>query len=797
MKLPLSWLKDYVNIALPPQDLAHRLTMAGTEVSGIVVVGGRWDNIFVGRVIALAPHPNADRLQLATVRLDGEEWTVVTGAPNLAVGARVPFARVGAWLIDGHTGELTPLKAARIRGVLSEGMVCSEKELGISEDHVGIMILPPDAPVGVPLAEYLGDVVLDLKVTPNRPDCLSVLGIAREVAALTGEKLRIPLVDYPQFLPPVSEWATVDIADPDLCPRYCATLVADVAIGPSPPWMQERLLACGMRPINNVVDVTNYVMLEYGQPLHAFDYHRLRDRKIIVRRARAGESLITLDGMERPLAPGMLVIADAQEPVALAGVMGGSGSEVTESTTHVLIESANFNHISIRRTCAALRLRTEASLRFDKGLSPELPLPALQRATQLMAEISGGKAAQGVIDVYPGKREATTLLFSLSQVQEFLGVPLSHSQVVSVLGSLGFSCSLPGEGVLQVEVPYWRQDVTLVEDVAEELARGIGYDSITATPLSGAIPPLLAEPLPPLRERVKDILAACGLQEVITYTLTSGEVLGWLSHAPHSALKVSNPMSAEQEYLRTSLRGGLLTTLASNERYQAEGIHIFEAGKVYLPREGDLPREREMVAGLLSGRRQERAWLSDPDPVDFYDAKGVLEALFQSLGVEASFQPATDPHLLPNATAQVLAEGAVVGLVGQVHPQVLEHFHIETRPVYLFELDLETILPHIPPARPYHAVSRFPPVTRDMALVVDDGVAGQRVMTILREEPLVAQVTLFDVYRGPQVPEGKKSLAFSLLYQSPDHTLTEEEVNRAQERLVQRLGRELGATLRR
>ena len=405
MKVSLNWLKDYVNISLSSKELAEKLTMSGNEVGKIDVVGGSWEHVFVGQVTALDKHPNADRLKLATIDLGTERITVVTGAPNLEVGQKVPFAKVGARLIDGHTGEVAELKPAKIRGVRSEGMACSEKELGISDSHQGIMILPSDAPVGVPLSQYLGDTIYDIKVTPNRADCLSVIGIAREVAALTNQPTHIPDPSYAEEGEPIHNFISVEIADADLCSRYCASLVTGVKIGPSPQWMQQRLIAGGMRPISNVVDITNYVMLEYGQPLHSFDYSQIKGKKIIVRRARNDEILYTLDGMERNLNPDMLVIADQKEPVALAGVMGGANSEVIDPTTSILLESANFNNISIRRTSIKLNLRSEASSRFERGISPELAPIALRRATQLLLELAGGKAAKGIADVYPGKRE--------------------------------------------------------------------------------------------------------------------------------------------------------------------------------------------------------------------------------------------------------------------------------------------------------------------------------------------------------------------------------------------------------
>ncbi len=440
MKVSLKWLSGYVDIKLDPEELAERLTMSGLEVKGIQTIGGTWDNVVIGEVVALNPHPNADHLKLVTVDLGTEQVIVVCGAPNIGLGQRVPFARIGARLIDAHTEEAILLKPAKIRGVVSEGMVCSEKELEVSDSHEGILILPPEAPIGAPLGAYLGDVIFDLDVTPNRPDCLSVIGIAREITALTGEPLRLSQIHYEELEDSIDSFASVDIADSDLCPRYCASLITGIKIASSPSWLQQRLNSCGMRPINNVVDVTNYVMLEYGQPLHAFDYHKLKGRQIIVRRAGNGETITTLDGSERTLNPDILVIADKEEAVAVAGVMGGLASEVTDKTDTILLESANFNQAAIRRGCSHLQVQSEASIRFDKGLNSELPLLPLKRATQLLLELAGGRAAKGIIDVYPGKSEPKPILLTAREAERLSGLKVSINGILKVLKPLGFEC---------------------------------------------------------------------------------------------------------------------------------------------------------------------------------------------------------------------------------------------------------------------------------------------------------------------------------------------------------------------
>ncbi len=794
MKAPLNWLREYVAITLPLPELGEKLTMSGTEVTGIESVGG-WENIVVGEVVEIKPHPQAERLQLATVSIGAERITAVCGAPNLALGQKVPFARIGAQLFDPQSGKLVKVKRAKIRGIASEGMICSERELGISERHEGIMVLPPDAPVGVPLDDYLGDAILDLDITPNRPDCLSIIGIAREIAALTGESVRLPELSYDETAEPIEQKASVEIQDPDLCPRYCATLITDVKVGPSPSWLEQRLLACGMRPINNIVDVTNYVMLEYGQPLHAFDYEKLAQRKIIVRRAGEGESITALDGVDRALLSDMLVIADGEGAVAIAGVMGGADSEVTEETTAVLIESANFNAPSLRRTSMALKLRSEASLRFEKGISPELPLPAIRRATQLMAALSGGRIAKGIIDVYPGKREPKPISLSARQVRRILGMDMAIQKMTQVLSSLGFQCQAVGPEEISVTVPYWRTDVRLPDDLVEEIARIMGYDEFPVTLPSGALPRHEPDPMRELRETVADILAGCGLQEVITYSLTSLETLRQLSPQVQP-LRVANPITTEQEYLRTTLFPGLLSALSANEKHEEESIRLFEVGKVYLPREGDLPQERYLVAGVLGGSRLDRSWHGPGEALGFFDAKGIVETLFERLGVEVSFEPSAEEIFSPGRRARMVVGGETVGLLGEIHPRIAHGFDITSPSVSLFEIDLEMLLPATEQPRRYQPIARFPPTLRDIALVVDSATPSKKVQDIIQSSPLVAKVTLFDVYSGEPVPPGRKSLAFRIHYQSPKRTLTDEEVNQEQESILERLHRELGATLR-
>ena len=800
MKVPLKWLQEYVGITLSSSDLADRLTMAGMEVGGAQVIGDNWESIVVGQIIAVDPHPNADRLTLPTIDIGTGQQTVVCGAPNLRVGDKVAFAPVGAQLIDGHTGQAFRLKSARIRGVISSGMACSEKELGISDSHEGIMVLPAEAPVGTPLADYLGDVIFDLDITPNRPDCLCVIGIAREIAALTGQSLSLSEVSYEETAFPIGQQISIEIVTPDLCPRYCASLITGVKVAESPRWLQQRLLACGLRPISNIVDITNYVMLEYGQPLHAFDYEKIRGKGIIVRRADEGEAVVTLDGVERNLSADMLVIADKEGSVAIAGVMGGADSEVTQGTASILLEAANFNAANIHYTGRRLQLPSEACMRFERGIRPELTLPALKRATQLIMQLAGGEAAKGVVDVYPGKRDLEPILLSTGKVKAVLGIEFSLDQTVGALTSLGFDCK-QGDSASEVWVtaPYWRSDIQLAEDLVEEVARVIGYDEIPTTMLSQPLPRQNPEPIISLKQKAGRILTGYGFQEVITYSLTGLEMLNKLLPEPHSLepmpLRMANPMTAEREYLRPNLRANLLAAFSANRRHEDGGIRLFELGRVYLPRHNDLPDETEVLCGILGGSRLGKSWQGKDELLDFYDTKGMTEGLLNRLGVTANFEEDGDEGLCLGKQAAIVVGGSRVGTVGELHPKVLAAFEI-SEPVYLFEINLTALLPHTIGHKIFQPIPRFPAIIRDIALIVDAGITHQRVLALITSFPLVNQVALFDVYAGEQVPRGKKSLAYRISFQSPAHTLTDEGVSKVQQQILNKLSQELGATLR-
>ncbi len=783
-----------------PAELAHALMMSGNEVKAVLSAGDDWDNVVVGQVTAVNPHPNADKLRLATVETGKGPETVVCGAWNFSTGDKIAFASVGAVLKDGHSGQTLRLKPARIRGVESRGMICSEMELGISQDHSGILVLPADAPVGVSLKDYLGDTVIDLDVTPNRPDCLSIIGIAREAAALTNQKVHIQEPVYQETGIPVSQQIQVEIQAEDLCRRYCASLITDIQIKPSPSWMQDRLTACGLRPINNIVDISNYVMLEYGQPLHTFDYDRISGQKIIVRRANENEILTSLDGVERKLNPNMLVIGDAEKAVAIAGVMGGANSDVTEQTRHILLEAASFAPANIHATGEGLGLPSESRYRFERGISAELALPALKRATQLIAELGAGQVAKGWIDVYPGHQALKPIKLFHDKLRRLLGVDFSLTQIIDTLQSLGFESVQTGvSGELEVTAPYWRSDISIEEDLIEEVARIQGYDKIPNTLLAEPLPQVNPDPILKLKDDVRTGMTANGFSEVLNYSLVSRELLSKISSDNQTSteppLRVANPMTADMEFLRTGLRGPLLSAFAANRRYQDGGIRLFELGRIYLPRQHSLPDERETLTAVMGGRRYERSWQNQNEVIDFFDAKGTIESLLLRLGLSADFEKGQDKGLHPRKQAEIYIKKHKLGTFGELHPKVALVFEIN-EPICLIELDLLSMLQFASADRVYHPVGRFPSTARDLALIVDGEVTHQQIQRVILSFALVELVEIFDVYSGEQVPAGKKSLAYRVTYRSPQHTLTDEEVTKVQQRILERLQNELGAVLR-
>jgi phenylalanyl-tRNA synthetase beta chain len=642
-------------------------------------------------------------------------------------------------------------------------------------------------------------VIFNLEVTPNRPDCLSIIGLAGEVSVLTGSPMNMPDITYPESGAPITNDVTVEILDPDLCPRYCASLITGVKIGDSPEWMKKYLVSYGMRPINNIVDITNFVMLEWGQPLHSFDFAKLMGKGIVVRRARGGEKITSLDGIDRELSRDMLVIADKERPVAVAGIMGGANSEISHETTSILLESASFKPASIHYTGRILGMPSEACVRFERGISAELTLPALKRTTKLLIELCGGQAAQGIIDVYPGKVEHKPIRITTAETKRLLGIEFTVDEITETLTALGFECQ-PSAATSNVVVkaPYWRSDINLPVDVIEEVARIRGYDKIPTTLLAQPIPKQNPAPITALKRNIRNMMVGYGFQEVVNYALSGMDVLARLNPQNRKPdplpVRLANPMTTEQEYLRPTLRANLLTALANNKAFLDDGLRLFELGKIYLPKEASLPEEPDVFCAVVGGQRNERWWQGDSGPFDFTDARGIADGLLNQLGIKARYELAADETLHPLYQASILVQGQQIGLVGELHPAVAGHFELSGN-VYLLELNLPVLLPLIG-QRTYTPVPKFPATIRDIALVVDIKVTHQQIVDIVKAVSLVTDVKLFDVYVGEQVPAGKKSLAYRITYQSPNRTLTDEEVKKVQQQILKRLTSDVGAVLR-
>jgi phenylalanyl-tRNA synthetase beta chain len=803
MKVPVSWLAEYCDPGLDARALAERLDMTGTAVERVTHHGvgdSDGDAFVVGRVLEAERHPDADRLTVCRVAVgEGEVAQIVCGAPNVQAGQVVAVARPGAVMPDGST-----LGKAKLRGVESAGMILAEDELGIGTDHAGIIVLEDDSLVpGTPLADVLPieTDVLELEVTPNRPDCLAVYGVAREVHAATGAALASP--PWREDPGQEGEVAGVEVVveAADLCPRFTARAFEDVKIGPSPEWLKARLMAAGQRPISNVVDITNYVMLLTGQPLHAFDLDRVAGGRLVVRRARDGETMETLDGAVRELDSEIVVIDDADGPTSIAGVMGGARSEVGEDTTRVLLEAATWIGPNIHRTSLRLGLRSEASGRFEKQLQPEQAMEAQAVATQLLVELCGARVVPGTIDVGGPGPEPPVIRLRHARLAGVLGVEVPPARSAEILEALEFEVARSDDG-LDVRPPAFRRDdVTREADVIEEVARINGLEHVPATlpARRAAIGRLEREQR--LRRRAQDLLADRGLHEVLGWSLVAPDVVDRLRLAPDDprrrALHLENPMSEDQSAMRTTLLAPLLDVAARNVAHGSPDAGYFEVGPVYLGQgDGELPDERERLAVLLTGSPGQPSWRSGPPPAaDFFAVKGYLAALLDALRVPWSVAPATEPFLHPGRSAAVLVDGRPAGWIGEVHPLVAQDWDIERAAA--FELDLTSLWEAVPIVATYEDVPAYPSVREDIAVVVSDDVPADRVIQIIvSAAPSLERVELFDVYRGAQVGEGRVSLALHCEFRAADRTLTDEEVAREREQVTAALERELGATLR-
>jgi len=790
MKISYRWLKEYVVTHLSAQAVADRLTNAGIEVADVAPLVTGLAGVVVGEVEAiereLGTSSSGHRLVLCRVATADRRFAVVSGAPNVAPGVRAAFAPPGATLPGGRE-----VRARTLRGQRSEGMLCSEKELGIGDDAEGILLLASDAPLGSDLVTYLGldDFILEVEVTPNRPDCLSVVGVAREVAALTGAPFRFPVIAVKEGDAEIAALARVEVEDALLCPRYAARLITGLTVAPSPPWLAQRLRAVGLRPINNLVDVTNYVLRELGHPLHAFDFDTLAERKIVVRRARPGERLTTLDGQERLLTEAMLLIADADRGIGVAGVMGAANTEVTARTTSVLLESAYFNPASVRRTARSLGLASEAAYRFERGADIEGLKEALDRAAQLMADLAGGTVAKGVLDIYPAPRPHPRVPLRLERIQRVIGVCPPQEVVIHILQRLGFAVD-EAKTPAEIVVPSFRRDIFLEDDLAEEVIRVWGYDRIPST-LPGGSLTLVRQPASLRRAaRVRQALAAAGLAEVITYSFVDPErlrLLGW-NPASVDLVALRNPLSQERSILRPTLVPGLLEVLATNRHRQSSDVRCFEVGRVFHSGgpEG-LAREEVLVGIALTGRRAARSWSGGHEPVDLYDAKGLAEHVLATLGAEEhEVRKGGATFLEEGRSGELIVAGVVAGWFGELALGPQEGYDLAD-PVYLAELSLDR-LGALPPRRVrYRALPRFPAVQRDVAFVMPQELTVEDVEREIRRQggALLRSVALFDVYEGKGIDPGMRSVAWTLLFQADDRTLTDPEVNALHRAIVE------------
>ena len=801
MNISLNWLREYVDFDLTPIELGEKLMMLGTEVESINQLSEGLDNIVVGRIVNVRKHPQADKLVLCDVDVGNEELQIICGAPNAQESLVVAVALVGANLPTGSI-----IKETKLRGVTSFGMLCSEKELGFSEESSGLMELSDDLEVGMSLTKALGrdDVVLELELTPNRPDCLSVVGIAREVAAVTGGFVRLPNIQVDEGNTRLDELTSVTIEAPDLCLRYATRIIRNIKVGDSPAWLQNRLKSVGISPINNIVDVTNYVMFEMGQPLHAFDYDELIEHRIIVRRAREGEVPRTLDEQDHQLTSEMLVIADAEKPLAVAGVMGGLDSAISEKTTDVLLESAYFKTTSIRKTSKSLGMHTEASHRFERGTDPECVIPAINRAAQFIADFAGGDIAEGIIDIYPGKRDSTEIELRPSRVNFVLGTNIESSQMVSILTDLDFAVqNFAGSDNLKVAVPTFRPDVEREIDLIEEIARVYGYNNIPTTLPTGNIPIPKISNRSLLRESVKEHLLESGLMEAINYSFYNSDVFDQIQLALddplRQAIPIQNPLNQDFANMRTTLIPSLLENVSRNNKRQVNDVQFFEFAKVFNPsRDQRLPQELERVAGVMAGSLGSGIYGTSRKTVDFFDIKGIVEGVLDMSSVFGyGIERVRHPTFHPGRCASIHIGGKSICLFGEVHPQVGENYDLINQ-TYVFEFDFDRLVELAIIDKKFEPIPIYPSIQRDLAILVSKDILSDQPLQIIRGigGDLVDSAYLFDLYVGNQIPEEKKSLAYTIEYRSHTETLTDDVIDEIQLKIIARLEEDLKAELR-
>jgi phenylalanyl-tRNA synthetase beta chain len=806
MKVSLSWLKDYVSIESDPLDLAEALTMVGLEIESVSERYRYLDTVFVGRIEAITPHPNADKLHLCQVDTGRGKISVVCGAPNAKTGMLSAVALPGTEFPEGFV-----LEKSVIRGQSSEGMLCSEGELGLGGDRSGIMVLDPSLCVGDKLASALAlsDTVFEIEITPNRPDCLSMIGVAREIAAIQNTKLKYPDFTLADKSDEISELTSINIEAPDHCPRYVARLLEDIKIKPSPFWLQERLLSVGQRPINNMVDVTNFVLMETGQPLHAFDFDRLAENRIVVRTANQGETFITLDQKERALDPDMLMICDGEKAVAIGGVMGGLNSEIEDSTTRVLLESAYFNPVSIRRTSKRLGLSTDAAYRFERGVDPQGQNAAANRAAILMAELGGGRLISGLIDEYPNKQSVKSLKLSVNKTNRLLGTKLKRKEIENFLKSIEFKVAKKStpkdEDNLTVTPPSFRVDISRPEDLMEEVARLSGYHNIPTTfPIMPATGQTSTKEID-LRDRVRRLMTGFGFRETINYSFAhkqSGDYLRFeTADRRRQLVELLNPLTEDQTVMRTSLVPGLLETVHYNLSQQIKNLKIFEIGKIFINEDPQrLPKETEILAGLWTGSRYDASWHGQKADCDFYDIKGAVEGLLNALkidGVQFTRLPEKKcSYTKPGYTAQILGGEIALGVVGEIHPEVLTNYDLK-QTSFVFELNFDYLVSVTKDTTHSMPIPKFPAIFRDITIIVDNDLETQRIIDEAQnpQEGVVESFSLLDVFEGKPIAEGKKSVTLRVTYRSSDKTLEDEDIAPIHQSIADRLVKAFNASL--
>ncbi len=793
MRVTYNWLKEFIDIDASPEEIAEKLTLSGLEVSSVEKHNEFLKDVVVAKIIEIEKVKNSDKLSLCKVYDGTDTFDIICGAKNMKKGDFVALAKIGAVL----PGDFK-IKKSKIRGVTSYGMLCSEKELGLANESSGIMILSKDLNIGKSIGDELNlfDTVIEFEITPNRGDCLSILGVARELAAIYNKKIKLPEFKLNEIDDDINKYVDIEILNPELCPRYTARIIKDVKIKEAPLWMRNRIVAIGMRPINNIVDITNYIMYELGQPLHAFDYNFIEDKKIIVKTAEKGEKFKTLDEKEHILDDNVLMICDGKKSVAIGGIMGGLNSEVTDETQHILLEAAYFNPENIRISAKKLGIQTDASYRFERGIDIENVDYCSKRAAYLMQEYANGKVIKGVVDAYILKFKPKKVKLRKKRLNLVAGCEIDYSTAKEILINLGFK-----EEKNKFIVPSHRHDISIEEDLIEEVLRIYGYDKVPAILPSTVIAPEYKYSFYKFSKDVKEFFVYCGYKEAINYSFTNSELLK-LINPDLEPIKLLNPLTEELEALRTNILTGLLKNVSDNIKYKNLNIKLFELGKIFIKDENSKTKCKEIteITGVLSGKVSNPIWNLPDRNVDFYDIKGVLEAFFNKFKIKniKYIVPENTEFLNKNKSAIIKANDKIIGYVGEVHPDILEKFEIENISVYCFNLKLETIFELINLIPKFEEISKFPVVERDLALLVNEEIQSSDILNVIQEteNKLLKDIYIFDVYKGKNIPEGKKSIAIKLIFQDKTKTLKEEKVNKILNKIIKALNEKLNITLR-